>query len=105
MTAWRCLALAFSPSKTFPTPLVIPAKREAREPGPIAPPECWERWVPALAALGRDDSREIAQRYKGEESSRRQFLAGERRDLNLDRIVASEAIDRDRYSPAQGEDH
>src|SRR5438046_2652702 len=35
--------------------IVIPAERAAREPGPTAPPRCRERWVPALAALGRDD--------------------------------------------------
>jgi|SRR2546423_1322472 len=37
--------------------IVIPAEREAREPGPIAPQEYLERWVPALASLGRDDRR------------------------------------------------
>jgi hypothetical protein len=41
---------------------VIPAEREAREPGPISPQECWEGWVPALASLGRDDSRDDGRR-------------------------------------------
>src|SRR5207302_4486720 len=30
-----------------------PMTGSAREQGPISPRECWERWFPALASLGR----------------------------------------------------
>jgi hypothetical protein len=47
---------ALNGERALKNPIVIPAEREAREPGPIAPPESRERWVPALASLGRDDN-------------------------------------------------
>jgi hypothetical protein len=40
---------------------VVPAEREAREPGPISPHGRCDRWVPALASLGRDDGGDISQ--------------------------------------------
>jgi tRNA-2-methylthio-N6-dimethylallyladenosine synthase len=37
---------------------VVPAEREARKPGPMARSNSQERWVPALASPGRDDSKQ-----------------------------------------------
>ena len=80
------------------------AKRESRDP--------WRRRNPgkdgsrlSLRSAGMTADRLCKGTGREAERSRWHFLAGDRRHFNLDRVVALEAIDRHRCSPAYDKDH